>query len=226
MWKELGMAGHDVIVVGASAGGLEALREVVATLPPALPAAVCVVWHMSAESPGLLPEILERAGPLPAAHPEDGDLLQPGRIAVAPPNRHLLLERGRLRLTQGPKENRFRPAVDPLFRSAAAAYGPRVIGVVLSGALDDGTVGMQAIKARGGLAVVQDPLDAFVPSMPDNVLAHVAVDAVAPADVLGARLVQFVQQSVETTTGGDSILTEQLAIETRIAREDNALEAG
>src|SRR5919199_687746 len=194
MWKELGMAGHDVIVVGASAGGLEALREVVATLPPALPAAVCVVWHMAAESPGLLPEILDRTGPLPAAHPEDGELLQTGHIAVAPPDRHLLLEQGRLRLTQGPKENRFRPAIDPLFRSAAAAYGPRVIGVVLSGALDDGTAGMAAIKARGGLAVVQDPWDAIIPSMPRSVLTHVPVDHVVPTAEIGPLLADLARR--------------------------------
>ena len=218
------MAGHDVIVVGASAGGLEALREVVATLPPALPAAVCVVWHMSAESPGLLPEILERAGPLPAAHPEDGEPLQPGRIAVAPPDRHLLLEPGYVRLTRGPKENRFRPAIDPLFRSAAAAYGPRVIGVVLSGALDDGTAGMEAIKARGGLAVVQDPCDAIMPTMPRSVLTHVPVDHVVPAAEIGPLLADLAQRPANEE--GGLAMPKELEIETRIALADNALEAG
>src|SRR5919202_4143414 len=223
MWKEPAMAGHDVIVVGASAGGLEALREVVATLPPALPAAVCVVWHMSAESPGLLPEILERAGPLPAAHPEDGEPLQPGRIAVAPPDRHLLLEPGYVRLTRGPKENHFRPAIDPLFRSAAAAYGPRVIGVVLSGALDDGTAGLWTIKDRGGLAVVQDPDDALFAAMPRSALENVDVDARRPVAELGPVLAVLAQHPAKDA-GGKSV-SEELNIENRIAMEENALEA-
>src|SRR4051794_4518299 len=137
---------HDIVVIGASAGGIEALRALVANLPADLHAAVFVVVHMGANSPSQLAEILDRAGPLPASQANDGDAIQMGHIYVAPPDYHLLLEPGCMRLSHGPKENRTRPAVDPLFRSAAAAYGPRVIGVVLSGALDDGTVGMQAIK--------------------------------------------------------------------------------
>ena len=217
------MAGHDLIVVGASAGGLEALRAVVAGLPADLPAAVCVVWHMSTENSGVLPGILQRAGALPASHPQDGEPLQTGRIYVAIPDRHLVIEDGRLRLSQGPKENRFRPAVDPLFRSAAAAYGSRVIGVVLTGSLDDGAAGMEAIKARGGLAVVQDPDDALFPSMPRSVLKHVAVDHVAAAAAIGPLLAELVGRPAQAM---EAPLARELEIETRIALEDNALASG
>jgi two-component system, chemotaxis family, protein-glutamate methylesterase/glutaminase len=170
------LAGHDIIVIGASAGGVEALRQVAEGLPADLPAAVFVVLHVAPQSPSILPLILDRAGPLRAAHPEDGEQIRPGRVYVAPPDNHLLIEPGRVRVIHGPKENRHRPAADPLFRSAAVAYGPRVVGVVLTGALDDGTVGMKAIKRRGGLAVVQDPREAFYPSMPQSVLMNVEVD--------------------------------------------------
>jgi two-component system, chemotaxis family, protein-glutamate methylesterase/glutaminase len=127
------MIGHDVVAIGASAGGFEALARVAGALPADLPAAVFVVVHLAEGSPGMLPRILDRAGPLEAAHPEDGDPVEYGRIYVAPPNLHLLLEDGKVRLTSGPHENRHRPAVDPLFRTAALAYGPRVVGVVLRG---------------------------------------------------------------------------------------------
>src|SRR5438105_1971968 len=123
------MTGHDLIVIGASAGGVEALRALVRDLPPDLPAAVCVVLHVAPHAPSMLPIILSRAGPLPAQHPVDGAAIQAGRIYVAPPDHHLLVERGVLRVLRGPKENRSRPAVDPLFRTAARAYGPRVVGV-------------------------------------------------------------------------------------------------
>lgn len=154
-----------IIVVGASAGGFGVLQRLAAGLPPDLPAALFVVWHLSPDSQGVLPQVLGRAGPLPAAHAIAGETISAGRIYVAPPDHHLLVERGHVRVTRGPKEHRFRPAVDPLFRSAASAYGPRVVGVVLSGALDDGAAGLRAIKRRGGVAVAQDPLDAEVPSM-------------------------------------------------------------
>ena len=152
------MLNKDVIVIGTSAGGIEAMKALAGGLSPDLKAALLVVLHMGANGLGILPEILERAGPLPAANARDGEAIRPGRIYVAPPDHHLLLEpSGHVRLSRGPKENRFRPAVDPLFRSAAHAFGPRVIGVVLTGFLDDGTAGLWAIKARGGTAVVQHP---------------------------------------------------------------------
>lgn len=218
------MGGHDIVVVGASAGGMEALQALVRGFPPDLPAALFIVWHMPAHSLGVLPQVLERAGPLPAAHVSDGEPIVPGRIYVAPPDRHLMLEPGRMRLTHGPKENHFRPAVDPLFRSAAVAYGARVIGVVLSGLLDDGTAGLWAIKDRGGLAVVQEPDDALFPSMPRSALEHVEVDYRRPAADLGSLLATLAQQPVDDR-GGPPV-SDELNIENRIAMEDNALEGG
>src|SRR5438046_2361834 len=154
------MQARDIIVIGASAGGVEALVELVRLLPPDLPAAVFVVLHVPPQSTSVLPSILNRARTLPAVHPHDGQATQHGRIYVAPPDHHMLIKDGTIRLTRGPRENRNRPAADALFRTAARDYGPRVTGVVLSGALDDGTAGLSAIKSRGGLAVVQDPAEA------------------------------------------------------------------
>src|SRR5262249_38910942 len=142
--------GHDIIVIGTSTGGVEALIQVAHGLPADLPAALCVVLHVS---PGTstLTQILSRHGSLPATHADDGEPLQLGRIYVAPPNRHLLVGRGVLHVTRGPRENRVRPAIDPLFRSAAMAFGPRVVAVILTGALDDGTAGVPALKPPGGV---------------------------------------------------------------------------
>jgi len=151
----------------------------------------------------MLPDILERAGRLPAIHPRDGDRIRPGQIYVAPPDRHMMLERGVVRIVNGPKENRHRPAIDPLFRSAALAYGPQVIGVILTGSLDDGTAGLIAVKQRGGLAVVQDPEDAFCGDMPRSALRYVAApDAVLSIDQLGPKLVELVKQSVKRASAG------------------------
>ena len=170
------MATRNIIVIGASAGGFDALKKLVGDLPEDLQASVFVVWHMSPDVRGVLPQVLNNANTICAAHACDNEPIEPNRIYVAPPDRHLLVENGRVRVTRGPKENRFRPAVDPLFRSAAHTYNNQVIGVVLSGALDDGTAGLWTIKHRGGVAVVQDPSDAEVPSMPENAMREVAVD--------------------------------------------------
>jgi two-component system chemotaxis response regulator CheB len=178
-------------VIGASSGGIESLTEVVSGLPEDLPASVFVVVHVPARSKSLLPGILTRASPIPAAHARDGEAIQPGRIYVAPPDCHLLLGNGRIRLVRGPRENNHRPAVDPLFRTAAVAYGPRVAGVVLSGALDDGTAGLVAIKKRGGVTIVQDPEDALFPDMPRNAMETMDVDYCLAKDEIAAVLVQL-----------------------------------
>jgi two-component system, chemotaxis family, protein-glutamate methylesterase/glutaminase len=188
---------HDIIVIGASAGGVEALSELVGMLPSDLPAAIFIVLHIPAQSPSLLPEILSRKGPLPAAHPHDGEQIKPGHIYIAPPDRHMLIEEGYISLSRGPKENRHRPAIDVLFRSAAVAYGPRVIGVILTGSLDDGTAGLLAIKRRGGMAVVQDPKDALYPSMPMSALAHVQVDHCMPLAQIGRILPSLATESAQ-----------------------------
>lgn len=164
--------GRDIVVVGASAGGVEALRKLVENLPAELRAAVFVVLHVPPTDTSVLPDILKRAGRLPAKHASDGEAVVAGRIYVAPPNFHMRLENGTVRVDRGPRENGHRPAVDTLFRSAARAYGPRVLGIVLSGTLDDGSAGLQAVKVAGGLAVVQDPADAMYRDMPANALAH------------------------------------------------------
>lgn len=179
---------RDLIVIGASAGGVEALSELMQRLPANLPAAIFVVLHLSPQATSHLAEILSFRGPLRATQPRDGEAIQPGHIYVAPPDRHLLLEVGRVRVVRGPKENGFRPAVDPLFRSAALAYGSRVIGVVLTGALDDGSAGLWAIKRYGGMAVVQDPREAKFPSMPASALDYVQVDYCLPIAEIGPLL--------------------------------------
>ncbi len=215
---------RDVVVVGGSAGGIEAMQRLVQGLPADLPAAVLLVLHTHPTSPGYLPQILSRSGPLPAERGADGDPLVPGRIVVAPPDHHLLIEGEHIRLTRGPKENRSRPAVDPLFRSAAFFYGPRVIGVVLSGMLDDGTAGLWTVKDRGGLAVVQAPEDASFPSMPENALRHVAVDHQLPAILIGPLLARLTRETVPESH--PPTVPNSLEIETRIAMEDSALDRG
>lgn len=214
-----------IIVIGASSGGFAVLRQLAAELPAGLAAAVFIVWHLPPDGHGVLPQALNRASTLPAAHAADGEPIAPGRIYVAPPDRHLLVERGRVRVTRGPKENGFRPAVDPLFRSAAFAYGPLVVGVVLSGALDDGAAGLRAIKRRGGTAVVQDPLDAEVPAMPHNAMRAAAVDYVVSATDLAALLVRLSHEPAPAAPEG-AMDDEKTSIEIRIAADDNALEAG
>jgi two-component system, chemotaxis family, protein-glutamate methylesterase/glutaminase len=179
---------RDLVVVGASAGGVEALIRLVGELPPDFGAAVLVVLHLTPDASSNLPAILARAGRLPAAQARDGEPIRPGRIFVAPPDHHLLVRDGRVRLSRAPSENLHRPAVDVLFRSAAMNLDGRTVGVVLSGALDDGADGLRAIAMAGGLAIVQDPGDALVPSMPMSALEAGPVDHILPAHEIGRRL--------------------------------------
>jgi two-component system chemotaxis response regulator CheB len=167
---------------------VETLKCVVSGLPDDLPAAVCIVLHIAPGSPSALARILQRAGRLPCRAASDGERLRPGQILVAPPDHHLVIEDGRARLTVGPRENGHRPAVDVLFRSAAAARHTRVIGVVLSGTRDDGAAGQAVIKSSGGAAIVQDPAEGLYPGMPSSALANVVVDAVVPSEEIAEAI--------------------------------------
>ncbi|HEY2160089.1 MAG TPA: chemotaxis protein CheB [Solirubrobacteraceae bacterium] len=188
-----GPAAHDLVVIGASAGGVDVLRRVVSSLPADLPAAVCVVLHISADSPSALAGILARAGPLPCRAAADGDALRSWEIVVAPPDRHLTIGDGVVQVSDGPRENGHRPSVDVLFRSAATARGRRVAGVVLSGNQDDGAAGLAVIKEHGGAAIVQNPEDAVHPAMPRNAIARVRVDAIAPSALIGETIATVVR---------------------------------
>ncbi len=185
------MRTKHVVVIGASAGGIEALRGLVSKLPKDFSAPICIVLHTSPYAPAVLGEILSRAGPLPAASALDFEHLQPGRIYVAPPDCHLLIEPGRVRVTKGPCENHFRPAIDPLFRSAGQVYGPAAIGVILTGNTGDGTAGLWAIKQLGGSTIVQDPADARYPAMAQDALRHVRVDYCVPLSGIAPLLVRL-----------------------------------
>lgn len=214
----------NMIVIGTSAGGVEALSVLVRGFPADLEASVFVVLHTAPESPGVLADILARIGPLPAVTVQTAARIQPGTIYVARPDYHLVIEPGRVRSTKGPRENRFRPAVDPLFRSAAQTYGPRVIGVVLTGGLDDGTAGLWAVKHLGGTAVVQDPADAFAPSMPKSAMQHVTVDHCVPLVEIAPLLVRLSREAVPEE--GAIEMPKSIRIEVDIAKEDRALDAG
>jgi two-component system, chemotaxis family, protein-glutamate methylesterase/glutaminase len=189
--------GHDIVVVGASAGGVEALIQVVAGLPFEFPAAVFVVLHIPPDAPSALAFILQRNGRLPVAVAEDAERIKRGHIYVARPNRHLIVHRGHMRVDAGPRENSARPSIDVLFRSAARAYGRRVVGVVLSGTLHDGALGLAAVKLRGGVAVVQDPDEAPFRGMPESALKSASVDFCLAAAHIPAQLIELTQPAFE-----------------------------
>jgi two-component system, chemotaxis family, protein-glutamate methylesterase/glutaminase len=188
---------REIVVIGGSAGSIEPLNQIVSGLPPDFPGSVFVVVHISADSPTVLARILSRSGPLPAANPLDREEIQRGHIYVASPDHHLTIEDGRIRTLRGPRENRHRPAIDPLFRTAARAYGPKVAGVVLSGLLDDGAAGLYAIKQLGGVTIVQDPADAEWEAMPTHAVEYVMPDYVLTARHIAAVLVEIGKASQE-----------------------------
>lgn len=181
--------------MGASAGGVDAFREIVSALPRNFAASVFIVLHISPDSPSRLHAILARYAELPVLQAKDGARIERGRIYVARPDHHLVLEARRMRVVRGPRENRHRPAIDPLFRSAARAFGSRVIGVLLSGMLDDGTNGLQVIHAAGGLSVVQDPKEAEFSTMPHNAVEFDTPDYVVPVREIGPLVTRLVGES-------------------------------
>lgn len=218
-------AADDVVVVGTSAGGVDALRAFVAGLPPQFAAAVLIVMHVGNNN-SILPALLAGSTKLPVRHARAGDVLEPGRILVAPPDFHLTVERvagggagargnshGRVVLARSARENYARPAIDPLFRSAAAAFGARAIGVILTGHLDDGTAGLAAIKACGGKAIVQLPEEAFVPDMPENALRHVEVDRVLRVADIPAALEQMVDEHLAAARAAPRDVPEWVRVE-------------
>lgn len=216
------MQHKDIVVIGASSGGIEALRSLTAGLRSDFAGSIFVVLHTGPESPHVLADILARSGPLAAVYPRDKEKIQVGKIYVAPTDRHMLLEPGVVCLSRGPKENLFRPAIDPLFRSAAQVYGPRVIGVILTGGLDDGTAGLWAVKKLGGTAVVQDPKEAMFPSMPANALKYVSVDHCVSLSELPALLTDLTTRPAERKEVTE--VPEHLDIEVKIAKQDPGID--
>ena len=208
------MPGHDIIVIGASAGGVEALKQLVELLPADLPASIFVVLHVPSDGTSALPKILSKWGSLPAYHPQDRESILYGRIYIGPPDSHLLVKPGYIRLARGPKENGFRPAIDPLFRTAARVYGTRAVGVILSGTLDDGTAGLIAIKQRGGVTIAQDPNEALYPGMPMSAIENADIDYVLPVSEIASTLIRLANEEVEE--GGEPV-SDDMEIETDIS---------
>lgn len=220
------MVKRDIVVVGASAGGVTALTKFVASLSKDFNGSVFVVLHVPPNSPSNLPAILTRAGFLKAIHPKDGEQIKEGYIYVAPPDHHMLLEGRRILVKKGPEENRFRPSIDALFRSAAYVYGTRVIGIVLSGLLNDGTSGLWSVKRLGGLTIIQEPNDAEHPSMPMNALQYVDTDHIMPVAEMGALLNTLVMKKAPKKPKISKREMQLLEMEVIIARKDNAFEMG
>ena len=183
---------HDIVVIGASAGGLAVLQTILSQLPPDLPASIFIVVHLGEKS--ILARVLDRDSTLPVTEAKSGEVPARGHVYVAVPGKHLMLHGDHMLVRRGPRENQARPAIDPLFRSAAATFGSRVIGLVLSGSLADGTAGLRAIKRCGGMALVQDPRDALVVAMPQSAIRHVDVDEVLAGPEIAERLSVLVRE--------------------------------
>jgi two-component system, chemotaxis family, protein-glutamate methylesterase/glutaminase len=207
------MPKKDIVVIGGSAGSHAVLQQIVSDLPADLPASIFVTTHMPAGGVSLLPDILSRVSRMPVVRAVDGQPIEPGCVYVAVPDHHLLVIDGTVRFGNGPRENMTRPAIDPLFRSAALSHGPRTVGVVLSGLLNDGASGLSAIKACGGTAVVQSPLDADADQMPLSALETVDADQVVPTADLGRVLAQIVGENADA----EKHCPDSVALEVQIA---------
>lgn len=204
-----------LIVIGASAGGMAALKQLVAQFPQNFPAPIFIVNHMSADTTGeALVRVLDRSSSLTCVHGHDNQAFKSGNIYLAPSDQHMLIVEGKILITKGARENRSRPAIDPLFRSAAVAYGNRVVGIILTGYLDDGTSGMMAIKRCGGVCIAQDPEDAAYPDMPQSVITNVGADYCVPISEMGAVLSELVRRKLPENKPAP----EDLVIEAKIAQ--------
>jgi two-component system, chemotaxis family, protein-glutamate methylesterase/glutaminase len=203
----------DIVAIGGSAGALDAMVAVVRGLPRGYLGSLFVVSHIGA-NPSQLPQLLAEAGQLPAVHPHHGEAVRPGHIYVAPPDRHLLVAAGRVLLSSKPREHFSRPAIDPLFRSAARAYGPRVLGIVLSGMGSDGALGLEEIRRGGGLAAVQDPAEAAFPEMPSAALHAVKADFIVKAGGIAELLVRLIgRPAVGEVAGEDPQMAMEMDLE-------------
>jgi two-component system chemotaxis response regulator CheB len=215
---------NRIIVMGASTGGFEAYKKIIQELPADFNHSIFIVWHMSPEVRGVLPHVLNGINSIYAAHAYDNEEIKPNRIYIARPDYHMIIEEGKIRVTHGPKENRFRPAIDPLFRSAAYEFGNRVIGVILTGGLDDGSAGLWSVKHFGGLTIVQDPLNAEVSSMPANAIEKVEVDYVVALSEIPELILRLSNQ--ETPKIKEVMKDDQTKKEIEIAAEKRAMEKG
>ena len=214
-------------MIGASAGGIDAFREILRTLPSDFPAAIFIVLHIAPDAPSRLPAILGRSTDLPVLHAYDYAPIEQGRIYVAPPDHHLVLHPDHMRVVRGPRENRHRPAIDPLFRSAAAAFDSRVVGVLLSGLLDDGSNGLQVIHGRGGVSVVQDPDDAEFSMMPNSAVQYDSPDWILPVAEIGRLLTKLVTEGVEESKSEvRSTLKEEIGVAEMNMEDIEAKRAG
>ena len=220
------MANRNIIVAGASAGGVEALKNFVKGLPHNIKASIFIVLHIPSYSKSYLPQILSKVTSLNVLHPEDGEKIKEGHIYVALPDHHLLIEEDRVAVKKGPKENRFRPSIDALFRSAAYAYESRVIGIVLSGALDDGTSGLWSIKRFGGTAIIQEPAEATFPEMPLNAMDYVEIDHILPVEKMGELLATLTTEPAQKISAISDEEKKLLEMEVAISTNDNAFEMG
>ena len=213
------MANRDLVVVGASAGGVEVLQHLLRALPGNLDAAIMIVLHTSRSAGGFLAQVMQRASRLPISHPADRTRIENGNVYVAPPDFHMIMEGALIRVLKGPRENLHRPAIDPLFRSAAAFYGRRVIGVILTGALDDGSAGLMTVRARGGKAIVQDPSEALFASMPASALQYVPDAQVLPIAEIPQAIVALTKEEIPEEAAAVSA-DSRMAKETKIAELD------